>query len=664
MNTYKRALRHININDVKRKREEKIVEQKIKEGVLEKEIQETEIFKSIVEKYKSDWRKELSEGMTTKDFEYLYGISLSNIQINSVMGGMNVDGQFAQNLVQASSNTTDYQLAPQFPGSYINSIGDNQVTSQSSADIKAYFDTTFGNVNGGSTQYTLTTGPEGIPPGEENPPGSVVQKVNLETALGITLPSGFPNGELDGSPIEGSALKRVFSNAQPGKRINFNWSFSSSEDTLGPGSVDDYAFVAIKGQVTKLVSVLTKGLKYSGQFIYTVKPEDILPNGTVEIGIGVMDVYDPYVQSSFTISNFGTFWDAGSLGSTTDAADLGMSVAAATPTPEKKKKSELEPISKTTYFNPDQFGQANFTGKDLENWNAGKIYVNGINKFGQKQSIPTSKPYNPSTSQKSGIFSSKPSQSGSQKNNFTHTYDVVTDSGTRKVTDKISSDNYGRVISQYQTPPPKPPEPPKQQKLTPQQLRDIDNQIKQLQADNERIKANQTRRNWELAANLAMDVVTAAALLSPVPGDEAMVIGARTAAQTQRMAKQYTRANPGKYNPFMTDYQNKLARSQNLGSNAMPLRPLKNSHEPEGQLITEKKAKTFDQFKKELYPGQPSPNGFPDGNPPQPINGWHPEYGKRGRMYNTLDKISADSMPLTGDPETDKKVKLARKQPK
>jgi hypothetical protein len=74
--------------------------------------------------------------------------------------------------------------------------------------------------------------------------------------------------------------------------------------------------------------------------------------------------------------------------------------------------------------------------------------------------------------------------------------------------------------------------------------------------------------------------------------------------------------------------------------------------------------KTFKQIKKELYPGQPSPNGFPDNPPSQTISGWHPEYGKKANMYNTLDKISADSMPLTGDPEIDKKVKSARKQPK
>lgn len=74
--------------------------------------------------------------------------------------------------------------------------------------------------------------------------------------------------------------------------------------------------------------------------------------------------------------------------------------------------------------------------------------------------------------------------------------------------------------------------------------------------------------------------------------------------------------------------------------------------------------KTFKQFQKGLYPNQPSSNGFPDNPPPKMVNGYHPEYGKKSNMYNTLDKVSADSMPKTGDPEIDKKVARAKNQPK
>lgn len=62
------------------------------------------------------------------------------------------------------------------------------------------------------------------------------------------------------------------------------------------------------------------------------------------------------------------------------------------------------------------------------------------------------------------------------------------------------------------------------------------------------------------------------------------------------------------------------------------------------------------------YPDKPSRMGYPDGPTPQQIDGWHPEYGKRAAYYNALDPQSADSMPATGDPETDQKV-LSQKTP-
>jgi len=233
-------------------------------------------------------------------------------------------------------------------------------------------------------------------------------------------------------------------------------------------------------------------------------------------------------------------------------------------------------------------------------------------------------------------------------------------------------DNWGRIVSSVpSTPPPSISQSKSSTKLTPQQLANMDRQIKQLEADNEKIKADQNKRAWELAANLAMDVVTAAALLTPIPGDEAAVIGARTAAQTAKMARNYQRQNPGKYNPFLSDKANQLARQQGVGTNVKGQNPafrnpLKNSYEPQGEVISEKKtSKTLKSVQQALYPGQPSPNGFPDQDPPKQLpNGFHQDYGQRDSMYNTLDKASAMSMPPTGNPEIDKKVEKAKKQPK
>ena len=69
----------------------------------------------------------------------------------------------------------------------------------------------------------------------------------------------------------------------------------------------------------------------------------------------------------------------------------------------------------------------------------------------------------------------------------------------------------------------------------------------------------------------------------------------------------------------------------------------------------------------ELYPGQPSPNGFPDTPPPKLApNGYHPEFGKQAKRYTKLDPVSAVMMKKVGtdDPETNKQVAAAAKKPK
>jgi len=78
------------------------------------------------------------------------------------------------------------------------------------------------------------------------------------------------------------------------------------------------------------------------------------------------------------------------------------------------------------------------------------------------------------------------------------------------------------------------------------------------------------------------------------------------------------------------------------------------------------KKKLLENKNNALYPGQPSPNGFPDTPPPKMINGRHPEFGKQARRYRRLDPISAKTMSMvkTGDPETDKQVNDQAKKPK
>ena len=67
------------------------------------------------------------------------------------------------------------------------------------------------------------------------------------------------------------------------------------------------------------------------------------------------------------------------------------------------------------------------------------------------------------------------------------------------------------------------------------------------------------------------------------------------------------------------------------------------------------------------YDGKPAPLGFPIEEPPKMVNGRHPDLvdGKKvSNRYNRLDPISAKSMPKTGNPHIDKKVRSAANKPK
>jgi hypothetical protein len=74
------------------------------------------------------------------------------------------------------------------------------------------------------------------------------------------------------------------------------------------------------------------------------------------------------------------------------------------------------------------------------------------------------------------------------------------------------------------------------------------------------------------------------------------------------------------------------------------------------------------RLKKEIdYPDKPAKNGYPNDPPPEMINGMHPDLvdGKKtADRFNRLDPQSAKSMPSTGNPHIDKKVKAATKKPK
>ena len=66
---------------------------------------------------------------------------------------------------------------------------------------------------------------------------------------------------------------------------------------------------------------------------------------------------------------------------------------------------------------------------------------------------------------------------------------------------------------------------------------------------------------------------------------------------------------------------------------------------------------TYNRIKNKFFNQNDIKPTFPENPPPEMVNGLHPQYGKRANRYKKLDPISANSMPLTGDPETDAVVK-------
>jgi len=234
-----------------------------------------------------------------------------------------------------------------------------------------------------------------------------------------------------------------------------------------------------------------------------------------------------------------------------------------------------------------------------------------------------------------------------------------------------------------------PPTPPKsipatKTQLTPQQLANIDNSLKQLEIDKQKDKDAAVRRNLEFAANLAMDAATVAALLSPIPGDESAILAARGGTQVAKQtafdkaeaevvkrtakaaAEKAARRSPERTSQFNFD-MNRMRDAMQSG-----IKPgrLYQSYEPQGQVISEKKLRSPKEILNKIpgyYDGKPAPLGFPDNPPPEMINGMHPDLvdGKKvADRFNRLDPQSAQAMPLTGNPHIDKKVLKARKQPK
>jgi hypothetical protein len=447
MNRYLQARKYINIKEVKRLHEKKVAKQialqeqqyllYFTENTIPKYYNwETGQFnenplaevKSAVFKRLEEIDDALLEGMTMKDFKYLYGGEIGS-QILSISPTL-VSSTFAQDLISASGEVTSHMFGPEFPGSHVNSIGDfdkpeslSKVDAQASASWNSIQDVTPSGWTPDSSYEYVSSASDVVSPGQEtdtfkdthfgevaisgdtislstgndDSEDNTVDIEDLKTLFpGITFPKGVPDqhGEVY-DPTEASMILRTFKSVSVGQVISFDYSFTSletEEDTAGivgptgfeaiqsyrganreiaggDGNVDDYGFVLVGNSVEKIVSVFAKDgnnsdfnftdvdgqfkpeilqsrFPLTGKYSYTVKQSDIDSYGNLKFFIGVMDGEGGSFESNIDITNLsiidGKRAAAGQLGKTTDAYDLGTSVASLDPNKKKKEKEQEE----------------------------------------------------------------------------------------------------------------------------------------------------------------------------------------------------------------------------------------------------------------------------------------------------------------------------------
>ena len=96
MSRYDKIFKHISVDDVKKKHHDKIVAEKRK-------IEEVENFVSEVEEKESNWRKEISEGMTTKVLYTLQGSDVDHVVMQT--GFTSHDGGDINDFTHGDSET-------------------------------------------------------------------------------------------------------------------------------------------------------------------------------------------------------------------------------------------------------------------------------------------------------------------------------------------------------------------------------------------------------------------------------------------------------------------------------------------------------------------------------------------------------------------------------
>jgi len=653
MNTYSKALRHISMKDVKQKHQQKLTEQKLQEEVKKKEKQ---YIKSVMETKKYDWRKEIERVdnkveeevivNTVDDFGYDWRGELVRdrskyFETEYLEERMTTSDVFST-ILNPPENTYDNPIVTSSTTtiSYLNAINSStRLITLGTFDVSSIdqfeVDATRLGSGGSSYGWVLQANGTVIAAGGENDP------IRVANASELAL---FKSGKVTFT-IRQSTIPAFGDNAT-----------SPSVTGWTINNVKFYRTVPTNVFVS-LDSPEASAFIRNDPFLSSLSPEE--RKQKLKEMLQASDEYlTKMLGSNFPGTGAVPPGESGDIPGVEITDYQQQSTSQGSKDPELMKKFQdgkpLSQIEVEKLF-PDPTER-----KDALNFYDAKksidMYINMLDKLKSDPKRQGDYKYYTRPSMIKAHIEDPKAKLQKLEQEFTQKYGY----------------NPNNIANKSSTPPtpPKLPSPPKPQ---------LDKYGRQIgtplppgvQQDIE--KGGKTASPVGDAAIMA----AAAALLKGgfkggAPGAETgSQLPARGSAEWQRMAKEYTRANPGQYNPFMTNTQNQMMQKYGVGGNAMPLRSLKNSCEPQGQLISERRRlKSPQEVLNKIpgyYDGKPAPLGFPVEPPPKMVNGMHPDLvdGKKvSDRFNRLDPESAKATPLTGNPHVDKKIKAARKQPK
>ena len=747
-------------------------------------------FTEIVRERIRELDRAITEGMTTKDFKYLYqGInSLAMMSVNSV------SSTFAQDLVVKGVETTTHQFGSEFPGAYIHSIGDFDPQSYSKADINMMaiptpsgdavswnpFNSTLptnyqlGNstptpdVPGGWGQnpddpddinhldytasqmvsrgettdthtdiyytphisqdsagtITLKTGTntdyQNLDPNDLltitglwsvsgatkpmnrfqgyafDPPADADDQINDTKIppLPITYDSD-PLTDYDNSdPIYVTPLLRTFNNKSAGDKITFDWTFNAPTDYLSnptnsdevPGDGDDAAFVYINGDNTfyKLVNVYDHDTfrigddayydddrdgdsrqednagrktirpefrsggsgKLSGKFEYTVKSGDLDSNGNFKFWVFISNS-NPASTGTVSLDIAGltgtdtSRTSAGKLGKTTDAYNLGYRVSTPAELLKLLKGDQLEKfrVKKTTKQKLKDKYDYEYTENDgwMDDFEKGgktadaisNLLTIGLSLIAAKALIATIGPAAAAT--------------------ITRGAKVLDGFGkwwNKGKNVRVKNEDTAGLKTLWQ------------------------DEMQQLTRSDAAFQAGKTGLDgWNPFKAFTPKMIKT----GPSPATRQGIRLAKPVTQAVGSAGGEMQRESYDFLSEQVDADDKFIKQM-----AKTLDKIKKPAELEKMIkfmkAASKAKEKFEQKKNAaagnsnaLYPGQPSPDGFPE-TPPLELapNGYHPEFGKRSDRYRRLDPVSAVVMNKvkTDDPKTNKQVAAAAKKSK